>query len=96
MKENKIEAHLRKRVKERGGEHRKVTYQGRNGALDDWCFFPGGLLLIVECKRLNRTSLDPLQEVEMEWLTKMGFTARFANSIESVDEIISDFFGDLA
>jgi hypothetical protein len=91
MKEAKIEEHLRKRVKELGGTHRKVTYQGRGGALDDWCFFPGGRLLIVECKRPKKNSLDPLQEVELAWLQRMGFKADWVNTKEGVDQILKDF-----
>lgn len=94
MKEASVEAHLRKRVKELGGEHRKVTYQGRGGALDDWCFFPGGRLLIIECKRPSKKKLDPLQEVELAWLQKMGFTAEWVNTTEGIDRILHWFFNE--
>lgn len=92
MKEASIEAHLRKRVKELGGEHRKVTYQGRKGAPDDWCFFPGGKLLIVECKRPGKNHLDPLQVVEIEFLQGMGFKAVWVNTLEDVDRVLLEFF----
>lgn len=94
MKENVIEAYLRKRVKELGGVHRKVTYQGRNGALDDWCFFPDGRLLIVECKRPGVNKLDPLQKVEMQFLMKMGFNAAMVNTKMQVDKLLEDFFNE--
>lgn len=90
-KESTIESYLRDRVRELGGKHRKVTYQGRGGALDDWCFFPGGRLLIVECKRPKKNSLDPLQEVELKFLLDNGFNAGWVNTKEQVDEILERF-----
>lgn len=93
MKESVVEAHLRKRVKELGGVHRKVVYQGRKGALDDWCFFPGGKLLIIECKRPAKNKLDPLQEIELEFLQGYGFKADWANTKEQVDKILTEFLG---
>ena len=91
-KESTVESYLRARVKELGGEHRKVVYQGRKGALDDWCFFPGGKLLIIECKRPKKNKLDPLQEVELKWLQGMGFAASWVNTKEQVDAVLKDFF----
>lgn len=91
-KESSIENYLRKRVKELGGFHRKVTYQGRKGAPDDWCFFPGGRLLIVECKRPRKNKLDPLQEVEVAILQRAGFNASWVNSKEQVDALLAEFF----
>ena len=91
-KESSIENYLRKRVKALGGTHRKVTYQGRKGALDDWCLFPGGRLLIVECKRPRKNSLDPLQEVELKFLVDNGFNAVWVNTKEQVDAVLKDFF----
>lgn len=92
MKEAPIEAYLCKRVKELGGETRKTTYQGRGGAPDRWCFFPGGKLLIVECKRPGKNHLDPLQVVEIEFLQGMGFKAVWVNTIEDVDRVLLEFF----
>jgi hypothetical protein len=83
-----VEDYLRGRVKALGGEVRKVLYQGRRGALDAWCFLPGGRLIIVECKRPSRNKLDPLQEDELAWLLRMGFKATWVNSKEQVDEIL--------
>lgn len=91
MKESTVEEYLRKRVKELGGTHRKVTYQGRKGALDDWCFFPGGKLLIIECKRPKKNKLDPLQEEELKFLLDNGFIAGWVNTKEQVDEILKSY-----
>lgn len=87
--EASIEEYLREKVRALGGEHRKVLYQGRGGALDDWCFLPGGRLIIVECKRHGKKKLDPLQEVELSWLQRMGFNATWVNSKEQIDALLS-------
>ena len=89
-KENKVEAYLQKRVAERGGFTRKVTYQGRAGAPDQWCFFPGGRLLIVECKAEDGT-LDALQAQEILQLLRYGFDARVAYAKEDVDLYLKDY-----
>ena len=90
-KESSVEDYLIAQVKAHGGDTRKVTYQGRKGAPDRWCFFPGNRLLIVECKRPKKNKLDPLQEVEVEWLQGMGFNAGWLNSKEQVDTVIREF-----
>jgi hypothetical protein len=89
-KENKVEAYLQKRVTELGGFTRKVTYQGRAGAPDQWCFFPGGRLLIVECKAEDGT-LDALQEQEIRQLLRYQFIACVAYTKEEVDEYLKDY-----
>ena len=92
--ETKIEDYLRERVKSLGGETRKCIYQGRAGALDQMCFFPGGRLLIIECKRPRKNSLDPLQEIELKWLQGMGFKATWVNTKEQVDAVLKEFLGE--
>lgn len=89
-KEAIVEDYLRKRVKELGGFSRKVVYQGRKGAPDDWNFFPNGKLLIVECKAKGEVP-EPLQEVELAALRKFGFWATWTDSREGVDRILEEF-----
>jgi hypothetical protein len=88
--ESKVVFHLRKRVAELGGFTRKVTYQGRDGAPDEWCFFPGGKLVIVECKAKGG-KLAPIQRDEITRLLSYQFSAWVAWSKEDVDEIFKDF-----
>lgn len=87
MLESAIEKHLRKRVAELGGFHRKVVYQGRDGSPDDWCFFPSGLLIIVECKAPGGKP-RPIQEYEISLLRSYGFTVHVVDSKEDVDSIL--------
>jgi hypothetical protein len=89
-KENRVEAYLQKRVTELGGFTRKVTYQGRAGAPDQWCFFPGGRLLIVECKAEDGT-LDALQAQEIRQLIRYGFTAKVAYAKEDVEKYLKGY-----
>jgi hypothetical protein len=89
-KENKVEAHLIRRVVGLGGFTRKVTYQGRAGAPDQWCFFPGGRLLIVECKAEDGT-LDALQVQEIRQLIRYEFNAKVAFTKDDVDEYLKDY-----
>jgi hypothetical protein len=89
-KENKVEAYLQKRVTELGGFTRKVTYQGRAGAPDQWCFFPGGRLLIVECKAEDGT-LDALQAQEIRQLKRYEFEAHVAYTKEDVEKYLRGY-----
>ena len=83
-----MEAYLRRRVKELGGFHRKVVYQGRTGSPDDWCFFPDGQLIIVECKTTGEVP-RPDQAKELKMLSASGFAATVADSYEAVDAALS-------
>lgn len=88
--ERTIEAHLRKRVAELGGMHRKVTYQGRTGSPDDWCFFPRGLLLIFECKATGELP-RPDQEQEIKKLRKLGQEVFVVDSKDEIDELLASY-----
>lgn len=88
--ESHVEDYLRKRVQELGGRYRKVTYQGRRGAPDQWCFFPDGLLLIVECKS-DAGELEPIQKHEIRTLRAMGQKVFVAYSRPEVDEILARY-----
>lgn len=89
-KEALVEDYLRKRVKELGGVTRKLQYQGRKGAPDQGCFFPGGRILFIECKAEGEVP-EPLQEVELASLRKLGFWATWTDSREGVDRILEEF-----
>lgn len=83
-----VERYLLDRVEELGGITRKVTYQGRQGSPDRWCFFPKGKLLIIECKSAIG-GLSRQQAVEIDTLKSFGQKVHVVNSIEQIDEVLS-------
>lgn len=87
--ERTIEAYLRKRVKELGGIHRKVTYHGRRGSPDDWCFFPGGVLLLFECKS-SAGRLRAEQREEIKTLQKLGQHVYIVRTKDEIDRILDE------
>ena len=92
MRESIIEAYLHERVREIGGDYRRVSWSGRKHAPDDLILLPGKHLF-VECKRPGKNHLDPLQVVEVEFLRSMGFRATWVNTLEDVDRLLMDFLG---
>lgn len=90
MKETDIETFLIRNVHRRGGFTRKVTYQGRKGAPDRWCFFPGGRLLLIELKRPGEKPSD-LQVDEMLKLREHGQYVCWAASKEAVELALNEF-----
>ena len=84
--ENKVESHIQVRTATAGGKTRKVIYQGQKGAPDQWCFLPGGRLLIIEAKATDGR-LSQQQADEIEQLKALGFSAHVAYSKEEVDAI---------
>lgn len=91
MRESIVENYLRKRVKQLEGIHRKVVYQGRRGSPDDWCFFPGGQVMIVECKAPGETP-RPDQVFEIETLRSFGLSVFVVDSKAAVDDALEAFF----
>lgn len=59
-------------AKKAGFEHRKVKYDGRNGAPDDWFFGFDGLIIIIEFKRPGKEP-EAHQELEIKRFKKRGF-----------------------
>lgn len=91
MKESTIEDYVINRVKQLGGFTRKVVYQGRTGAPDRWCFFPNGLLLIMEIKRPKKVPKG-LQAQEIADLQSMGQFVYSPNTKQAVDDILRRYF----
>lgn len=90
VKESVIEAYLRKVVGLCNGMYRKVLYQARKGSPDDWCFLPGGKLIIVECKKPGEKP-EPLQAEEIRTLRSYGFEVHVVDSKEQIDEIFAPY-----
>lgn len=70
--ESYIVSQTKKIAKAAGYIHRKVVYQNRRGAPDDWFFGQDGDLIIIEHKRPGEVP-DPHQEREIKRLRDRGF-----------------------
>ena len=96
MRESVIEQYLVDRVKELGGEVRKVKWIGRNGAPDRLVMLPswGPYLpnptkgtIWVELKAPGEKA-KPHQQREHERMRRMGQRVEVVDSIERVDEVL--------
>jgi hypothetical protein len=89
MKESALEAYCIQQVHLRYGTTRKVTYMGRTGASDRWCFLPGGKLIIMELKQPGKKP-RPDQQAEINTLQELGFSVHVVTSKGQIDEILRD------
>lgn len=95
-RESDIEKYLCDRVKELGGEVRKVRWIGRNGAPDRIVMMPGkryidgvrGITLWVELKAPGE-KCRPHQIREHERMARMGQRVVVVDSFEGVDEVLA-------
>jgi len=102
VRESTIEHRLVKRVKELGGEVRKVKWEGRRGAPDRLVMLPkfhavGAWLdrtIWVELKKPGRAATFPstphehAQHREHERMRKMGQRVEVVDSFERIEEIL--------
>lgn len=100
MRERDIEAHLVKRVKELGGEVRKVQWVGRLGAPDRLVMLPAmpyhsGAPIVYHYPRTMWVELKapgakprPSQVREHERMRAMGQRVVVIDSIEGVEELL--------
>ena len=88
MRESTIEAYLCERVKDLGGEVRKVKWIGRRGAPDRVVMLPGGLLYWVELKRPGQKA-EPHQAREHERMRGMGQRVLVIDSFEAIEALLT-------
>ena len=97
MRERDIEARLVKRVKELGGEVRKVAWIGRRGAPDRLVMLPdmraaygtdAPSTIWVELKAPGKKA-EPHQLREHERMRKMGQRVVVIDSFEAIEELLS-------
>jgi len=100
MRERDIERHLVKRVKELGGEVRKVVWQGRRGAPDRLVMLPALRPDATGCYTPRPNGLywvelkapgvkpEAYQLREHERMRKMGQRVVVIDSIEGVEELL--------
>lgn len=75
-----------KAAEKAGFLHRKVVYQNRRGAPDDWYFGPGERLIIIEHKRPGEKP-EPHQQLEMDRLRALGFDVRVVDTVEKAERV---------
>lgn len=87
MRERKVEDHLRKRVAETGGWHRKCQWIGRRGAPDDfvgWPYVHGW----CETKRPGKGA-EAHQQREHTRMRAAGCIVEVCDTIEAVDLFVN-------
>lgn len=88
MRERDIEQHLVKRVKELGGECRKVAWQGRAGAPDRLVMLPDRRAFWVELKAPGEKP-TVMQVREHNRMRRLGEIVHVIDSIAGVDEVLA-------
>lgn len=90
IKENKIEQYLIDRVKEMGGETRKVKWIGRRFAPDRLAMFTDYWPVYPELKRPKGGRLSTGQIREHERMRACGLDVRVANTKATVDYMLAN------
>ena len=88
MLEKEIEAHLTRRVSERGGIAYKFTSPQRRNVPDRLVLLPGGSALFVECKRPGAKA-TAAQKREHERMRALGFAVAVVDSKEQIEELLA-------
>ena len=89
MRESEIERYLVRRVKELGGEIRKVKWIGRRGAPDRRVMLPG-FCCWVELKATGKRP-ELYQAREHDRMVRMGETVAIIDSCAGVDRFLERF-----
>lgn len=89
MIEAAVESYFKRRVKETGGEERKVVFPGRKGAPDRFCGWPNGRHAFVELKR-PKGKAEQHQVREHQRLRAIGVQVEIIDTPERVDIFVED------
>lgn len=89
MLESKIESHLCKEAKKRGGVALKFVSPGMNGVPDRIVLLPNGKMGFVELKAPGEKP-RPLQIKRMRGLEKLGFRIYVADNREMIGGILDE------
>lgn len=87
MRENKIEAYLRKQVAQLGGIAYKFVSPGNVGVPDRLIVLPGGVIDFIELKAPGKKPTAK-QEHQISRLRSRGANAWVIDSLEEVDRYI--------
>ncbi len=91
--EGEVQSHLKKLVKQTGGEYRKLRWIGRTGANDCFVFWPGRhTYAMIEVKR-PRKAATPQQDREHARLRSAGLQVFVVDSKLSVELCVSLLVG---
>lgn len=82
MLERRIVDKVKKYAAARGWISRKMTYQNRRGAPDDWFFGYGARLIIIEFKQKGKKATKQ-QSLEHQRLIERGFRVFVVDSVEA-------------
>ena len=85
----KLQAHLKKRVKDTGGEYRKVKWEGRNGCPDCLIWWTWPQAAFVEIKAPG-DRYSALQLREIARMKAAGIPVFTAHSVEDIDAIVQE------
>lgn len=94
VREAQVEAYLLKRVKELGGEVRKVAWIGRRGAPDRFVMMPqvNRPNFWVELKAPGRKP-EPHQDREIERMRHFDEIIYVLDSFEAIDRVLASYTG---
>ena len=88
IREESVESYLVCRVKERGGEARKLVDLGRKGFPDRTCMFDNRHVFYVETKPPKGHEVYPWQARQHTKLRAMGYNVYVARTRGEVDRIM--------
>ncbi|MFL6728075.1 MAG: hypothetical protein ACJ8FS_16405 [Sphingomicrobium sp.] len=88
IREESNEAYLKRRVKESGGETRKVKWVGRRGAPDRLCAWPGRAMFVEVKEASQPWGLRDHQAREHERMRSWGLTVVVLSTRAEIDEFI--------
>ena len=89
VRESKIEAYLVRRVRELGGEIRKVSWVGRRGAPDRFVMMPGAKANFWAELKAPGKKAEPHQEREHNRLVAYGEIVHVIDSMDGVDAALA-------
>jgi hypothetical protein len=92
IREESIEAYLRRRVKAAGGLCIKLNPAGYVGIPDQLVLLPGGVAVFVECKKPKNAKVARLQDWWRDkQILRLGFAHRYVFTREDVAEMMEVF-----
>lgn len=83
----KLQRYLKRRMKETGGQYRKLKWEGRRAAPDTLVWWRNPNFAFIEVK-VGDDALSVLQEREIKRLRDAGFWVFVAKTEQDIEEII--------